>query len=110
MESEWRYYLTQKADDDLDNIIGYIAMELSNPKAASDFLDQLQEVIEEARSFPESGSPVVNEYLLDIEIRKKMVGNYIMYYLPDFEKEKILILRIVYGRRNMDEILRKLDR
>ena len=42
-------------------------------------------------------------------MQKKLVGNYIMYYLSD-EKEKIIyILRIVYGKRNMDEILKKLD-
>ena len=109
MESKWGYQLTQKADADLDDIIGYLAMELSNPKAASDFVDRLQGVIEEARAFPESGSLVVNEFAPTTEIRKKLIGNYILYYLPDFEQKKIFVLRIVYGRRNMDEILRQLD-
>lgn len=39
MESKWEYQLTQKADADLDDIVGYIAVELANPKAASDFAD-----------------------------------------------------------------------
>ena len=43
------------------------------------------------------------------EIRKKLVGSYIMYYLPDFDEKMIFVLRIIYGRRNMDEILRKLN-
>lgn len=38
MESKWGYQLTQKADTDLDDIVGYIAVELANPKAASDFV------------------------------------------------------------------------
>lgn len=42
-------------------------------------------------------------------VRKKTVGNYILYYLPDAVKQIIFVLRIVYGKRNMDEILRKLD-
>lgn len=109
MESKWGYQLTQKADADLDDIVGYIAVELANPKAASDFVDKLQEVIEEARSFPESGSPVVNEFVPNTEVRKKLVGNYIMYYLPDSAEKMIFVLRIVYGRRNMDEILRQLN-
>jgi len=40
MESKWGYQLTQKADADLDDIVGYIAIELANPKAASDFVDK----------------------------------------------------------------------
>ncbi len=89
MESKWGYQLTQKANAELDDIVGYIAVELANPRAASDFVDRLQRVIEEARSFPESGSPVVNEFIPDMEVRKKLAGNYIMYYLPDFSEKMI---------------------
>lgn len=110
MESKWGYRLTEKADADLDDIVRYIAVDLANPKAASDFVDKLQSAIEETRSFPESGSLVVNEYLPDTEVRKKLVGNYILYYLPDFAEKMIFVLRIVYGRRNMDEILRQISR
>lgn len=70
---------------------------------------KLQEVIEEAWSFPESGSPVVNEFVPTTEVRKKLVANYIMYYLPDSSEKMIFVLRIVYGRRNVDEILRQLN-
>lgn len=62
MESKWGYQLTQKADADLDDIVGYIAVELANSKAAS-----------------------------------------------DFDEKMIFVLRIIYGRRNMDEILRQLN-
>ena len=109
MESKWEYQLTQKAEADLDDIVGYIAVEISNPKAASDFVDKLQATIEEVRSFPESGSLVVNEFVPNTEVRKKLIGNYIMYYLPDFTEKMIFVLRIVYGRRNLDEILRQIN-
>lgn len=109
MESKWGYELTQKAAADLDDIVGYIAVELTNPTVASDFVDKLQGVIEEARFFPESGSSVNNELVLNMEVRKKLVGNDMMYYLPDSDEQMIFILRIVHGRRNMDEILRQLN-
>ena len=106
MASKFGYRLTKRAESDLDGIVSYIAVELTNPQAASDFVDKLQDNIEEARNFPESGSLVHNEFLQVENVRKKLVGNYIMYYLSD-EKEKIIyILRIVYGKRNMDEILK----
>lgn len=110
MESKWNYRLAEKAVADLDSIVGYIAVELANPKAASDFADKLQAAIDEVRSFPESGSLVVNEYLPATKVRKKLVGNYILYYLPDPAEKMIFVLRIVYGRRNMDEILRQIGK
>ncbi|WP_353885856.1 type II toxin-antitoxin system RelE/ParE family toxin [uncultured Holdemanella sp.] len=82
-----------------------MTVDLANPQAASDFVDKLQDIIEEARAFPESCSLVDNEFLYI----KKLVGNYIMYYLLDIGENIIYILRIVYGKRNLDEILKKLD-
>lgn len=109
MESKFRYRLSQKAAADLDDIVSYIAVELSNPQAASTFVDKLQRAIDEARSFPESGSPVNNEYLSNTDVRKKPVGNYIMYYLPISEEKMIYVVRIVYGKRNIDELLRQFN-
>ena len=109
MVSKFGYRLTKRAESDLDGIVSYIAVFLANPQAASDFVDKLQDNIEEARAFPESGSLVHNEFLQLESVRKKMVGNYIMYYLPDMGEETIYVLRIVYRKRNMDEILKKLD-
>lgn len=53
--------MTQKVDADLDDIVGYFAVELANLKAVSDFVAKLQGEIEEAQSFPESGFLVVND-------------------------------------------------
>ena len=109
MASKYQYRLSQKAADDLDGIVSYIASELSNPQAAADFLSRLEKVIDEIRSFPESGAPVNNEFLSNTKLRKKTVGSYLLYYLSVPETETVYIVRIVYGKRNMDEILRQLD-
>lgn len=72
MASKFGYRLTQKAESDLDGIVSYIAVELSNPPAASDFVNKLQENIEEARNFPESGSLIHNDFLQAENVRKKI--------------------------------------
>ena len=109
MESKFQFRLTEKANADLDDTISYIAVELANPKAASDFMDKLGAAIDEACLLPESGSPVVNDLLGGWEVRKKIIGNYIMYYWPDLTEKIIYVLRIVYEGRNMDDILRQMD-
>ena len=103
MESKYSYLLTQKAEADLDGIASYLSLELS------DFMDKLQAVIEETLLFPLSGSLVNNEFLPDTAVRKKVIGNYVMYYLPDTEQHIIYILRLIYGRRSIEEILRQLE-
>jgi len=109
MASKFGYQLTKRAESDLDGIVSYIAVELANPQAASDFVDKLKDNIDEARAFPESGSLVDNEFLQVENLRKKLIGNYIMYYLPDIREKIIYILRIVYGKQNITEIHVKLD-
>ena len=109
MASKFGYRLTKRAESDLDGIVSYITVDLANPQAASDFVDKLQDTIEEARAFPESGSLVDNEFLQLENARKKLIGNYIMYYLPNTAENMILILRIVYGKQNVTEIHVKLD-
>ena len=109
MASKFGYQLTKRAESDLDGIVSYMAVELANPQAASDFVDKLKDNIDEARAFPESSSLVDNEFLQLDNLRKKLIGNYIMYYLLDVGENIMYILRIVYGKRNLDEILKKLD-
>lgn len=109
MASKLVYKLTDKAEADLDEIVSYIAVQLENSHAATGFLNKLQDAIHEACSFPESGSPVINEFLPQKTIRKKPIGNYIMYYFPDMRNETIYVLRIIYGRRNLDEIIREMN-
>ena len=109
MASKFGYQLTKRAESDLDGIVSYIAVELANPQAASDFVDKLKDNIDEARAFPESGSLVDNEFLQVENLRKKLIGNYIMHYLPDIREKIIYILRIVYGKQNITEIHIKLD-
>lgn len=109
MASEFDFFLTRRAEGDLDEILSYLAVQPSAPKAAADFLEKLQGAIREACAFPESGAPVDNAFLPNGTVRKKLVGSYMLYYFPDRGDERIYILRVLYGRRNLDELLREMD-
>lgn len=109
MASKFNYRLTEKAQADLDEIIGHIALELFNPKAAASFLEKVQKAIERVCVFPECEPLVQNEFLPNSAVRKCVLGNYVMYYLPMLEDETILIVRFIYGRRSTEEINRSLQ-
>ena len=108
MTSNYQYNFTKKAETDLDEILSYISIELSNPDAAASFLKDLQAVLASICSVPKIGRIVDNEFLPNREIRKSLVGNYVLYYLPDIKEKRIYVLRILYGRRNLDELVREI--
>lgn len=104
MASDWNYKYTEKAIEDLNQIVYYISEKLSNKKAASDFLEELESTIGVLTSFPKSGTLVKNNYLSDSNVRFSVANNYTLYYYSDYEKLTIIILRIIYGRRDPDFI------
>ena len=62
MAFKFGYRLTKIAESDLEGIVSYITVDLANSQAAANFVDKLQNTIEETRAFPESGSLVHNEF------------------------------------------------
>lgn len=106
MECKYSYRFTEKAEQDLDEILRYISVDLVNPTAAQNLGKKVFEKIDMVRTFPESGAPVDNEFLNDKTVRKLSVDTYVIYYKTHYEEKVISIIRIVYGKRNLDEILK----
>ena len=107
MASEhYSYILTEIAEADVDEAFDYIANELYNPDAASAFANELDEKLEEICKTPKTGRLVHNPYLKQHDVRRVLVKNYIAYYLIDEDAEKIVVLRVVYNKRDQDKILK----
>ncbi len=104
---DYKYKFTTKAKEDLDGILDYIAMELKNISAASNLMEDVEKAINDICTFPEMCPVVSNIYVRNLGVRKKVIKNFIMYYLPDDKNKTIIIVRIVYSKRNMDEVLKK---
>lgn len=101
----YSYLFTINAELDLDEILNYISVILSNPEAASSFVDELTEKLSLLCSSPRIGIPVTNEYFLRSDVRKIFIGNYVVYYTDDSVRCKIIILRIIYGKRDQSSVL-----
>lgn len=106
MECKYSYRFTEKAEQDFDDILRYISVDLANPAAAQNLGRKMFEQIDMVRAFPDSGAPVDNEFLSDKSVRKLPVDNYIIYYKAHYDEKIISVIRIVYGKRNLDEILK----
>ncbi|HBE15351.1 MAG TPA: type II toxin-antitoxin system RelE/ParE family toxin [Ruminococcaceae bacterium] len=105
----YNYSFTREAEKDFDEILHYMTDTLDNPSAASAFMEKMEKVISEIRHFPRCGSLVENELITLKDIRKMPISNYLLYYRLNEIDECIHILRIIYGRRNMDNVLNEMN-
>ncbi len=105
----YKYQFTNKAKDDLDSIINYIAIELANINAAQNLIREVEKGIEQICTFPKICPVITNVYVRNLGIRKKVIKNFIMYYLPDKKTKTNIIIRFVYGKRDMNEVLKNIN-
>ena len=109
MRSDYGYELTDRVEKDIDEIAGYIRDELSNASAAMNFLNDVEQCIRRLCDFPSSGSRIFVEYLPGKIVRRKVIGNYLLYYRVLQEKKKVRILRVVNGSRNQIPVVHGLN-
>lgn len=108
MAFDYSYRFTEKAQHDLAKILQYIDSDLNNRTAAQTLGRKIFATIDSARHFPESGKLVENEFLSDKTVRRLLVDNYTVFYKTEEKEKTLYVLRIVYGKSNLDEILRSI--
>ena len=101
MKNKLRMLFTEKAEREINDIIDYIAINLSNPKAAHDLYKEFENIIETISSFPLSCP--VSELPFYCELRKAYFGNYILFY--EFINDTITVISILYATRNYRDLL-----
>ena len=98
-------FVTEAANEDLDDALGYIAEDLSNPAAAKNLLDKVEFCYQQLKEFP-----LLYESCHDLRLRhqgyrKVVIGNYVLIYRPVENEQKIYILRFFYGSRDYEKLI-----
>ena len=99
-----KFSLTEDAEKDIFDIVAYIAQD--SPKAAREFFDELTATCNRLAEMPEMAQRVP-KYIRETapilsDCRRwpiKRFPNYLIFYKP--EKDHILILRVVNGKRDL---------
>jgi len=104
---EYKYSLkfTPKAEEDLDQIYGYIFNTLCAENAANKLIDKIEKEILRLKEFPFSCSYVIDEPLKSRGYHKLIVDNYLVFYLVNESKSQVIIMRILYGTSKYQNIL-----
>ncbi|MED4599724.1 type II toxin-antitoxin system RelE/ParE family toxin [Paenibacillus validus] len=101
----YRLIVTELAHQDLDNIVSYIAVQLANPTAASDFLDEVDKCYAHLRNNPVMYPKCQDNRLEKEGYRKAVIKNYILVYKVDEGAEKVVILRFFYGAQDYNKLI-----
>ncbi|MFA9464789.1 MAG: type II toxin-antitoxin system RelE/ParE family toxin [Velocimicrobium sp.] len=99
--------VSEQVDEDLRGIYEYIAFELQSPDNAIGQLARLEESIISLEQMPERFHRYEKEPWKSRGLRMMPVDNYCVLYISDMKQEKVSIVRVMYGGRDIDSQLRK---
>lgn len=95
-----------QAVDDLRSIYRYLAEELQAPQAAQRQVERIRKIIRMLSSTPARFPAVAWEPWASMGMRQVPVNNYIVFYLVEEERQTVSVVRIFYGGRNIEDIVR----
>lgn len=101
MPSDFRYFLTPLALQDIDETLAYISDELCNPQAAEALLDSLEQTMKEVCAYPYAFPDCSLFFIQDAHIRHVPVRNYLAVYEIDEERRQIDLLRFRYAKTDL---------
>lgn len=91
--------ISAQADKDIRAIYEYIALTLMSPENANAQLSRLEDRINKLDNLPKRFPKYKNE------IRFMPVDNYLVFYTVDDVSKNVSILRVMYGKRNIENTL-----
>ena len=99
------YRFTETAKSDIDEIVGYMVVNLANPEAAETFYNNLERTLDNICKMPKIGHLIENEFCFRDDVRKISFNNYFIYYIIDEPINLINILHVVYAKREQNTII-----
>ena len=94
------------ARKDMIEIVRYISEELKNPGAANHLAIKLIDAAKSVLTFPYVAPVCQPIRPLKHEYRKILIQNYLMFYWVDEEKKLVTVARVIYAKRNYDQLLK----
>ena len=102
---EYSVEMTRLAERDLHGIYTYIADTLKEPQTARKVFLSIKHEVMTLSTLPERHQVVNESPYSELGVRKLLVHNYIVFYVSDREDRKVSVLRILYNRREWQQIL-----
>ena len=103
---QYKVIYTPEAKNDLKAVYSYIAFTLKEREIAKKQVDRIRDSIRDLDTSPERYTAVDWEPWSSMGMRKFPMNNYVVYYNVDREERVVTIIRIFYGGRDVEGIIR----
>lgn len=101
----YKVVMTQPAMDDLQATARYISKELKEPVTAQKLVTKKRDAVMSLSDMPTRHALVTDERLAVLGIRKLLVEKYIVFYIISENDMVVTVVRILYGRRDWEQLL-----
>ena len=101
----YKVNLTEPAENDLRDIVRYISSQLREPTTALNMMQTIQEAISTLETTAPIRPLVRDDRLATLGYRLLVIKNYIAFYVVNEKAKTVDIDRILYGRRDWQNIL-----
>jgi len=103
--SQWNVLLTDQAEDDLWGIHEYIALTLLEPEIAIKLIRRIKLKINKLKGSPLSYALYPKEPWKSRGLRRANEKNYAIFFVPVRSKNTVVVIRIMYAGRDIEQIL-----
>lgn len=101
----YKLIISELAHTDLDNIVSYIAIELANPMAAANLLDEVEKCYAYLKNNPFIYEKCHDTFLEKKNYRKATIKNYVLVYMVDEANRSVIIYRFFYGAQDYVKLI-----
>lgn len=111
MTTRYRIIILPEAQQDIRDIILYIAGELGAPDAALNLQDSFEEALKSLTEMPERIKTIDEQPWKDLGVRKIRVENYYIYFIISTAEHTVKIMAVIYTGRDQKRQMteRKMD-
>ncbi len=102
---QYRVDISEPAENDLVEMVRYIASQLATPISALNMMETLEDQMNSLSDLLQRYPLVADERLSQMGYRKLPVKNYVVFFSIDEKNKVVDIERILYGRRDWMRIL-----
>lgn len=107
MRKSFRVEYSPEALEDLRAIYSYIAFHLKERETANSQIGRIRREIRALSELPERYAAVDWEPWVSTGMRRLPVDNYVVYYLVEQDKYLVSVVRIFYGGRDIENIVKE---
>lgn len=104
---EYRVIVTPQAQTQIIGILDYITFKLQNPIAANQVLRLSEEEIASLSQMPRRIPLTEAEPWHSRGVHKMVVGNYLIYFIVDDDKQSVSVLAVILARRDQNMALQE---